>query len=79
MPAAAMDKVLSGKLKRALVTESMADRTIKALNAYMKVLNRKCDDDYTPELGKEVMDIASLTNRWLAATGEKDKNKYHDI
>ena len=79
MAQAAMDEMLSGKLKRALVTESMADRTIKALDAYMGVLNKKCDEDYTQELYKEVMDIASLTNRWLAATGEKDKDKYYDI
>ena len=76
---AAFEEALCGRLRRALVTESMADRTIKALDAYMDVLNKKCDDDYTPELYKEVMDIASLTNRWLAATGEKDKDKYYDI
>ena len=79
MAQAAMDEMLSGKLKRALVTESMADRTIKALDAYMGVLNKMCDEDYTQELYKEVMDIASLTNRWLAATGERDKGKYYDI
>ena len=50
MAQAAMDEMLSGKLKRALVTESMADRTIKALDAYMGVLNKKCDEDYTQEL-----------------------------
>ena len=76
---ASMDQVLTGKLKHSLVTESMANRTIKALDAYMKVLNKKCDEDYTQELYKEVMDIASLTNRWLAATGERDKDKYYDI
>ena len=76
---ASMDQVLTGKLKHSLVTESMANRTIKALDAYMKVLNKKCDEDYTSELGEEVMEIASLTNRWLAATGERNKNKYYDI
>ena len=76
---ATMDEALCGKLKRNLVTESMADRTIKALDAYMGVLNKKCDEDYTQELYNEVMDIASLTNRWLAATGEREKDKYYDI
>ena len=79
MTQTAMDEALCGKLKRALVTESMVDRTIKALDAYMDVLNKKCDGDYTPELGEQVMEVASLTNRWLAATGERNKDKYYDI
>ena len=66
-------------LKHSLITNSVAEKTIKALDAYMAILNEKCKTCYNKELYSEILNVAKLTNRWLTIVGEKDKNKYYDL
>ena len=66
-------------IKRRMVTPTLVEKTVKALDGYMSLLNKECDEELTPELTKKVIDVASLTNRWLDAMGEENEMSYYDI
>lgn len=78
--AAAIRELLeSDNLNRELITETMAEKTVKALDEYMNILNERCKENATKELQKEIINVASLTNKWLGALGEEDDNKYYHL
>ena len=57
----------------------MVERTIKFLDAHSKVLNEQYKDNCTKEQYKEIAQLASLTNKWLKASGEEDESEYYDF
>ena len=67
----------SDNLNRELITETMAEKTVKALDEYMNILNKRSEENSTKEVQKEIVNVASLTNKWLQALGEEDENKYY--
>ena len=67
------------KFNRELITDTMAEKTVKALDEYMNILNGQCEENFTPELNKEIINVALLTNKWLNVLGEENDNKYYDI
>ena len=69
----------SDNLNRELITETMVEKTVKALDEYAKILNARCEENYTPALNKEILNVSSLTNRWLSALSPEDDNAYYDI
>ena len=68
------------QLRHRFITPIMVEKTIKTLDAYMDVLNAQCaaSGECSDELYKKIIDLASLTNRWLKATGESESS-YYDI
>jgi hypothetical protein len=67
------------KLHHRFITSSLVEKTIKSLDAYMELLNAKCEKEFDQELYKKVTDLATLTNRWLKASGVKSESSYYDI
>lgn len=67
------------KMCRRHITPTMVENTIKTLDAYMELLNAKCDTEYDKELYRKITDLASLTNRWLQVMGEDNESSYYDI
>ena len=66
----------SDNLNRELITETMVEKTIKVLDEYAKILNTRCEENFTPELNKEILKVASLSNRWLSTLSEEDDELY---
>ena len=66
-------------LRHRFITPLMVDKTIKTLDDYMELLNEKCKEDLDKELYKKIIDLASLTNRWLKASGVDRESSYYDI
>lgn len=66
----------SDNLNRELITETMVEKTIKVLDEYAKILNTKCEENFTPELNKAILKVASLSNRWLSTLSEEDDELY---
>lgn len=66
-------------LARNIMTRSMVEKTIKHLDAYSKILNKKYAQKSDEELYKEIIEISQLTNKWLEVTGEEDESDYYDI
>lgn len=66
-------------LCRKMISPSMVEKTIDTLDEYMKILNEKCDKEYSKELYKKITNLATLTNRWLQASGEENESNYYDI
>lgn len=62
-----------------VVDSIMAEKTIKMLDEYAAVLNSECEKELTPELNTKILDVAFLTNRWLAATKEESETAYYDL
>ena len=62
-----------------VVTSTMAEKTVKMLDEYAAVLNGECAKGVTPELTKKVIDVASFTNRWLAAMKVENEAAYYDL
>lgn len=61
------------------INDLMVERTIKFLDAHSKVLNEQYKDNCTKEQYKEIAQLASLTNKWLKASGEEDESEYYDF
>ena len=66
-------------LARNFVTRWLVEKTIAQLDAFMKELNEKYEQQGGDDLYKRIVDIAKITNKWLEVAGEKDENKYYDI
>lgn len=66
----------SDNLNRELITETMVEKTIKVLDEYAKILNTRCEENFTPELNKAILKVASLSNRWLSTLSEEDDELY---
>ena len=62
-----------------VVDSIIAEKTVKMLDAYATVLNDECKKETTPELTQKVLDVATLTNRWLAAMKEENEAAYYDL
>ncbi|MBO7240542.1 MAG: hypothetical protein J6V23_08705 [Bacteroidaceae bacterium] len=67
------------KLKRRKVNYLLVENTIKTLDAYMEILNAKCEDEFSDELKNRILKLARLTNKWLEVSGEESESKYYDI
>jgi 5'(3')-deoxyribonucleotidase len=67
------------KLQRRQIDYLLVEKTINTLDAYMKVLNDRCEEHYTDELKNEILNLAQLTNKWLKVSGEQNEMKYYDI
>ena len=67
------------KLKRKKVNYLLVENTIKTLDAYMEILNAKCEDEFSDELKNRILKLARLTNKWLEVSGEESESKYYDI
>ena len=66
-------------LSRNFVTRWLVEKTIAQLDACMKELNEKYEQQGGDDLYKKIVDIAKITNKWLEVAGEKDENKYYNI
>ena len=66
-------------LARNLVKRDMVEKTIAALDAYMKILNEMYDKEQTPETYNEIIATAKLTNKWLKVAGKNDGIQDYDI
>lgn len=66
-------------LARNLVKRDMVEKTIAALDAYMKMLNEMYDKEQTPETYKEIIATAKLTNKWLKVAGKSNESEDYDI
>lgn len=66
-------------LARNLVKSEMVEKTIAALDAYMKMLNEMYDKEQTPETYKEIIATAKLTNKWLKVAGKSNESEDYDI
>lgn len=62
-------------INRALINDTMVEQTIATLDAYSKLLNDNYDG--SREEYKKIMNLATLTNKWLKASGEEDESAYY--
>ena len=67
------------KLNRRKVNYQLVEKTINALDAYIKTLNAQYDADNSEELRNEILSLSRLTNKWLEVSGEQEEMKYYDI
>ena len=67
------------KLNRRKVNYQLVEKTINALDAYIKTLNAQYDTDNSEELRNEILSLSRLTNKWLEVSGEQEEMKYYDI
>ena len=67
------------KINRRKVDYMLVEKTIDALDNYMKILNAQCDTDFSDELRNKIIKLAQLTNKWLDVSGEQNEMKYYDI
>lgn len=62
-------------INRTLINDTMVEQTIATLDAYSKLLNDNYDG--SREEYKKIMNLATLTNKWLKASGEEDESAYY--
>ncbi len=67
------------KLNRRKVNYQLVEKTINALDSYIKTLNAQYDADNSEELRNEILSLSRLTNKWLEVSGEQEEMKYYDI
>lgn len=67
------------KLNRRKVNYQLVEKTINALDSYIKTLNAQYDTDNSEELRNEIFSLSRLTNKWLEVSGEQDEMEYYDI
>lgn len=66
-------------LCRKMISPTMVEKTIATLDEYMKTLNAAYNKESSEELYKKITNLATLTNRWLKASGIEDESSYYDI
>ncbi len=66
-----------GSINRRAIDYGMVEKTIKALDSYMKVLEARYETEGSNELYKEILQLTQLTNKWLIASGEVNESEYY--